>query len=46
MGHTLVTVGGGEPVFKDDHHLSDNDTGNDLCNVLDMIVQVQLRTLN
>ena len=35
-----------DPVFKEDHRLSRNDTGIDLCNKLDMIVQVKLRTYN
>ena len=35
-----------DPVFKEDNRLSRNDTGIDLCNKKDMIVQVKLRTFN
>ena len=35
-----------DPVFKEDNGLSRNDTGIDLCNKLDMIAQVKLRTYN
>ena len=46
QGYTLVKVRDVKPILKEEHHVACNDTGNDLCNLLDMIVEVKLRTLN